>query len=437
MFLGRVLSLQRLASPIRVLRKPRNFLPPAKCRLEYRHFHEQRSVKAAAMDVGGDRNSLHIFTIQVKGPDKEEEAGHKQQLISQLQNIPKNAQALRIEEDTPSDAEWSVISDHFSSVKYLEMETGFNEDLNDGKMPLHWPLERLQISSAGGEVFRSPFILDGKIKHLILLLTYGLRFEGPTSEELCRANKEAIARGDAEAEYITMREGTPEERKIEIVYVPKLVSQWMSEKYSRQGTASHPVDPPHNQINLEVLEILENDAIDTFSRMTVGLPHLVKNLKTLNLRSTHGFDFHYSSGEMFVEILPQLTGLQTLILSLGKVFHDEHYIPMLYKYFPPNLSVLRFRGPGSLAKSEQWKEWVESFAASEFLPNLKKLSFVLDLGRKEETEIQECLLREAKAACNSLYAIAEKRGISIESFHDEWAEHCKNFRQVDDRWKQL
>jgi hypothetical protein len=419
-------------------------LPSFKFRLELQHFHQQRLVKAPSTDFRDKSNSPNTFTIRTQGPHNEQQDDHKQQLLGQLRNIPKDAKALRIEEDTPSNAEWWVIGDHFSSVKDLEMDTGFNEELNDERMPLHWPLERLLISSACGEVVRSPFMLEGKVKHLILLLTSGLRFEGPTSEELYRASKEAILRSDAEGDYITVQEGTPGECKIAFVSIPALVSKWMTQKCSGQDTVSHLTRPTPDQINLEILEILENDAIDTFTRMTIALPHLVENLKTLNLCSSHGLDFHFTSEEMFQEILPQLIGLKTLILTVGEIFDNEQYLPLLYKRFPPNLSTLRVRSPVSLSKSEHWKEWVESFATSGFLPNLKRLSFVLDLdykqedsGRKTNVMAQEEQLREAKAACNQLYACAETRGITIEPFYDEWAERSRIFKQVDDRWRRL
>jgi hypothetical protein len=384
------------------------------------------------------------FTIRVQGPRNEEQDDHRQQLLAQLRNIPKDAQVLRIEEDPPSDVEWSLLGAHFSSVKDLDISTGFNEDLNDERMPLHWPLERLLISSACGEVFRSPFVLEGKVKHLILLLTSGLRFEGPTSAELCRANTEAIARGDAKEEYMTVHKGTPKERKIAIVSIPALAFDWMKEKYTSQDNVSHPVRPTPDQINLETLEILENDAIDAFTRMTLALPHLVQNLKTLNIRSSSGFDFNLTNEEMFHQIFPQLDGLETLVFTVGEVFKNEQFLPLLYKTFPPNLSTLRIRGPVSLSKSEHWKEWVNSFASPAFLPNLEKLSFVLDLDyeqgdsrRKKNVTAQEEQLREAKAACNQLCAGAEKRGITIEPFHDEWSEYSKNLKQVDDRWDRL
>ena len=382
-------------------------------------------------------------TLKVQGPHEDDQDNHKEALLSQLQIAPRETQSLKIDHDTPSDTEWRLISDHFSAVQNLEMEAGFNEELNDGPIPTHWPIERLLISSSCGEVFNSPIVLEGRIKHLILLLTAGLRFEGPTSSELSRANKEAIARGEGEVSYIAVREGTPEERKIEIVSLPKLVSNWMRDKYTGEEDLSHPEAPAPEHINTETLEVLENDAIDTFARMCLALLHIVGNLKTLNLRSTHGLDFHLTTKEVFQDILPQLTELKTFVFSVGDIFEEADFLPQLYPHFPPNISTLRFRGPVSLAKSEHLTKWVEAFANPEYLPNLKRLSFVLDLayeneedgGRKRKATEEE--LREGKKACKQLFDGLGNRGIAIEAFHDEWAEESVSFDKVDERWGQI
>lgn len=442
--LGRRLlsSPKGIGIPIKVLQKPA--VPSFKFPLELRPFHQQNIIQTSSKSFQDMADGPNSPIVRVQGPREDKIYGHEQQLLAQLRDIPKDTQVLRIDEDAPSDIEWSLLGAHFTSVKDLDINTGYNEDLNDEKMPLHWPLERLLISSACGEVVRSPFVLEGKVKHLILLLTSGLRFEGPTSDELSHANKEAIARGDEESQYITVREGTPEERKIEIVSIPELAHAWMKEKYTSQDTVSHPATPIPDHINLETLEILENDAIDTFSRMAIALPHLINNLKTLNIRSTNGCDFHFTTEETFREILPQLTGLQTLVLTVGEVFEDEQFLPLLYKHFPPNLSTLRFRVPVSLSKSEHWKEWVEAFTNPEYLRNLKKLSFVMDLDyqqgkydRKEIVTAQEEQLRDAKTACNQLCAGAEERGITLEPFYDQWSKTSVLFHQVDDRGNRL
>lgn len=434
-----------------------------------------------------EHNGTPVFTLKVRGPHEAHEADHTGHLLSQLAKIPRDIKFLRIEEETPSDIEWDLMGGHFTSIKNLEMDTGFPEDLNDEKMPLHWPLERFLVSSACGEVLRSPFVIEGKVKHLVLLLTSGLRFEGPTSKELTRANEEAISRGEKEGRYITVREGTPEEKKIEVINISELALEWMREKYGKLGqqleeeernriaaittttttttTSSHdeqkeeqplPLLPKKVSANITKLEILENDAIDAFNRMTLALPHLVENLSTLNIRSTHGLDFHFTPEDLFACLLPQLTDLKTLVLSVGEVFKSDTFLPTLYKHFPPNISTLRFRGPVSLARSEEWKEWMEKFSSEEFLPGLRRLSFVLDMDYEDRNKVKgeskedsiwgtgrklvkpsNEMLREAQEACKLLYAAVERRGVVVEPFHDEWAAHAKIFDQVDERWMKL
>ncbi|OBT54381.1 hypothetical protein VE04_04298 [Pseudogymnoascus sp. 24MN13] len=366
-------------------------------------------------------------TLEVQGPHKEDDDGHKEALLSQLQNARKDIQSLKIDDDTPSDTEWRLISDHFSDVRNLEMEADFNEELNDGPIPTNWPLERLLVSSSCGERFRSPVVLEGRVKHLILLLTSGLRFEGPTSNELSSANKEAIERGEAEANYITVREGTPEEHKVEIVSLPSLAFDWLKDKYTNPDRSSDPETPVPELVYTEILEILENDALDTFTRHD-PCPTLTPK-------------------EMFHVILPQLTELKTFVFTVGDIFDEADFLPLFYKQFPPNISTLRFRGPVSLAKSEHWNKWLEVFANPEYLPNLTRLSFVLDLayddkeegggkgGRKRNPTEEE--LRESKKACRELFDGMESREIAIEAFHDEWAEESVSFDKVDERWEKI
>ncbi|KAE8401083.1 hypothetical protein BDV37DRAFT_189174 [Aspergillus pseudonomiae] len=386
----------------------------------------------------------HHHVVKIEGASEDSE-NHGEDLITQLKSIPSDITALRIEEETPSDKEWAILGSHFTNIQSLELESGYNEELNDKELPLHWPLKRCKILSACGEVTQTPHIRQGRMSHLILFLTSALRFEGPTSKELSKAHSQAIARGEEKAHYITVREGTPEEKKIEVTWIPELAGKWMNNKY--KGKEELQLEEDNRQpptINLRILEILENDAIDTFCRMALALPHLIENLTTLNLRSTHCLDFQFLHESMIQQLLPQLSRLETLKLSIGEVFTDESRLPTLYKWLPPNISTLRFRGPASLTKSTEWNNWVQAFAERDFLPNLKQLSFVLDLeyessdssfGRlKKLKEIPEHTLHEARAACEPLYEAARNRGIVIERLYDEWSDECEILRQVDDRW---
>lgn len=189
-------------------------------------------------------------------------------------------------------------------------------------------------------------------------------------------------------------------------------------------------------INLHTLEIFENDAIDTFCRMTMALPHLVENLRTLHISSTRGLDYHYFSEEP----LPRLENLQTLDLSLGEVFQDPAYFSTLPKILPPNLTTLYFRGPASMSQSEHWSEWLDAFVSSDFLPKLQSLAFVLDLhngeankcGERPARKVPDELLRQAREECERLWGVARLRGIHIV---DSDPESFSGFASpVNDRW---
>lgn len=382
--------------------------------------------------------------VKIQGPGDGSDRNRLGDLQAQLQSIPRDTRYLRIDDDTPSDAEWALLGTHFTAVENLELDSGFEEMLNDREIPSHWPLQRLELRSATSELVQTPFVRQGRLSHLSLLLTCGLRFMGPTSEELERLHKEDIERGDKKAEYVKFHEGTPEEREVEITFLPSLVADHMDKYYCGPDAKKDPEnEPPAGPINLKTLEIYENDAIDTFCRMTMALPHIVSNLDTLRIRSTSGLDFQYLTEEPFRDILPTLDTLKTLNLSVGEVFQDPSYLPTIHKVLPPNLTTLYFRGPTSLCQSGNWSDWLKSFDSEDFLPQLQKMAFVLDLhyeaqpaeswGRRPKRPSDEVLL-QAREACDRLCEIARKRGISIVDLPVEHDNMSHLFEPVDARW---
>ena len=375
--------------------------------------------------------------VKVEGPNNQSDPDHETRLEDQLPSVPQNAKYLRVEGDTPSDAEWKILGSHFSSVEFLQLWAGFNEDLNDKGVPLHWPLQKLEISDSVTEVLQSPFVREGRVPHLSLFFTCGLQFEGLTSHELLLENKQAIERGEIEGNFFTFDEGTPNERKVEVTYMPQLFSNHMNKIYSDLGKDLE--ESPSGPFNLRTLEIWENDAIDTFNQMAMSLPHLVENLRTLRIRSTSGQDFHYTDEHLFREILPRLTGLQTLVLSVGEVFQDPVYLSTIYKIFPPNLTELYFRGPSTLCESTEWQNWVQAFESKDFLSNLQKLALVLDLhyqesesSGKNEGPAPAAALYRARIACQPIYDAARRRGISVVELPAEPG--FALLRPVDERW---
>lgn len=273
------------------------------------------------------------------------------------------------------------MSNHFNDIKDLTLHSGWNEWLNDN-IPLHWPLERLVIDSPAGELVTSPFIKEGRVKHLRLAYTMGLRFEGPRNDELVKQYEEKVTKG--EEEPFTTVNG------IKIINLPELVKKWLGEKYAispgekpqaQQRQAQEQAATAPNP-NLETLEIIENDVHDILIRMSLSMPLVFNNVKTLHLCATNACDFYYGE-DVLHQILPQLSGLKTLRLTLGSEYSDPKLLTELYRRLPPNLETLQFRGPAQLAKSGNWSDWVAAFQNPEFLPHLRRLSFLLDLSLKE------------------------------------------------------
>ncbi|KAL9619757.1 MAG: hypothetical protein Q9160_005688 [Pyrenula sp. 1 TL-2023] len=446
------------------------------------------------MDTNPDSIRQRRYHVSINH-DYDDTAPEKE-LLSQLKAIPKDVEDLVIDEDVPFDSEWAALGDHFTSIRNIEVNAGYNEYLRDEKLPLHWPLERICFTSSCGEAFRSPWILEGRIKHLMLFLTSGLRFEGPTTLELLQANQEAIAQGKREKQTFEAHKGTPDQQEIEIMSVPDLVHEWISDKYAGKsqpedsGTESHPKLPP---MQLQKLEIIENDAIDTFIRFILAnLSRDMENFTTLVLRSTTGLDFYQTAPQTFKQILPQLTQLRTLVLTVGKkTFPEEKsdkeqnrgsgvlsdhgrevgkagtaeeiantesssekresdLLTNLYTYFPPNLQSLRFRGPASLVASRAWPRWVAAFSSSTFLPGLESLSFLLDLDvcengsmveKKIKTAKQEQIemgaLRKAKRGCEKVCEGARARGVEVQAFRDHWVGESWPDFKIDHRWEGL
>ncbi|KAJ5281971.1 hypothetical protein N7478_007343 [Penicillium angulare] len=375
--------------------------------------------------------------IKVQGPHNTSNPDHESHLQTQLQSISRNVAHLLIDTNTPSDAEWALLSTHFHAVEDLELESGFSEELNDRCLPRHWPLKKLKLSSACGELIQSPFVRQGLVQHLSLYFTCNLRFEGPTTEEFWRLSRETKVPEEKDAEG---KEGN--EKGIEITYLPEVVVNYMQKVHLNPDRKLDPEnEPPEGAINLRTLEIWENDAMDTFCHFSAALPHLADNLHTLRLRSTSGLDFGMIAEGTFRQLLPVLENLKVLNYTVGDVFHDPLFLQTIHKLLPPNLTTLYFRAPASIATSDQWPNWLRVFESREFLPHLEDLAFVLDLhyedrpdgssGRKEGPAPMG-LLHQARQECENLYAILRRRGINVVSMPSE--PDSSLLRPVDLRW---
>ncbi|KAE9392437.1 hypothetical protein BT96DRAFT_887999 [Gymnopus androsaceus JB14] len=343
-------------------------------------------------------------------------------LPAQLATASRETTHLNLEEDIPSDSDWALLSSHFTSVTHLYMDSGWNEELGDAGIPLHWPLEKITIGSACGDVCTSPWIVEGRAKHLVFCYTAGLRFEGPTTNELLKGNNEAIATGEKEA----MKAGN-----VTLTWVPDLARDWLREKYAKDQDENNGKDEETTSVTdtppLRILEIIGNDVHDTLFRYVLAHPSLIDPVETLNLVAPSPYDLDVAPQNILHQVLPQLKAMKTLVLTVGDNYSSRELLPDLVGCLPPNLDFLRFRSSVSIATADPAlfdSKWVQAFADPTFLPNLKSLSFVLDLkdgeeDRKENEEYQtaaeaEAVLAQAKRACERLWRAAEGRGVVVE-----------------------
>lgn len=278
-------------------------------------------------------------------------------LAEALQKLDPQTEVLEINDDTPSNDEWDVLAAHFKNVKKLYVFTGYDENWVDDRFPLQWPLEVLVIGDACGQLITTPAIQEGRIGHLVIFLAAFLGFKGPTK---------------------WVRGGVYDGRD----FVPSFKAP--------DG------EPPSR---MRTLEILENDAIDTLQRLILTRSHIVLGLERLNIRSMmgQGVDLQETPGRMFLQYLTSMVNLKHFELSLANIFKDDSVggkegsaaahpeygdvgiLAILFTYLPKNLETLKFRGPIELAKAPRFSDWITAFGSDDFLPNLKRLSFVLDV----------------------------------------------------------
>ncbi len=129
----------------------------------------------------------------------------------------------------PRSEQWDTIASHFTNVTKLYLDSGFEEDWHDSRFPENWELDMLVVGSAGSEVVQTPIITEGRVRHLALALTTGLRFEGPTTEELVEQFLQDVDSGKEETDYVVVpRRGV----RVPIISTPLLATSWMERTYA-------------------------------------------------------------------------------------------------------------------------------------------------------------------------------------------------------------
>ncbi len=374
--------------------------------------------------------------------------------------VAPDTEVLHITGDTPTNEQWVALGEHFTNIRFLNVCTGWDECWVDDDFPLNWPLELLVISDASSERVSTPAVLEGRIKHLVLFYTCSLRFEGPKTDELMNGAevlhfvpREKNDTDDAEAATKTENEQPAEEGEgdesdgIKIYSVPHEWNKWIAAKYVGQELCFSP-DPPEGgpPSAMEKLEIVGNDALRTFIYMALARPHILFGLQSLNLDSPSSNDLFNVHTGILLAMLPALLNLTTLRLTLGSAMYTtlleaaaENNQPFLHTALPASLETLHFRGPVSMAPHVP--AFVFAFKKENFLPDLKRISFVLDLPDKDSESPSEASLEELRAAheaCRKVLDAAAARGVVVEGFVEPWFEYHPGLRRaIDNRWETL
>ncbi len=375
------------------------------------------------------------------------EVGGLQYVLAQ---VDSKAEILHLVGAVPSNGQWEALGRHFTSVRFLNIGAGWDEDWNDGKFPLHWPLELLFISDSGGERITTPAIMDGRITHLILFYACEMRSEGPVTKELMRDAEQLHfiphkrMAPDSEAETAKSEGERP--TGVHVFSVPHELHRWVYDKYAGRKivlSTDGKSDPPSA---MKSLQILGNDALQMLTFMALAKFHLVGSLESLTLDSQSKTDLLHVPPGLFLAVLPGLLGLQHLKLTLGShvyaaLLNAAEGQPFLHTAVPANIETLHFRGPVSMAA--HLDEFAAAVGSDDFLPKLKRISFVLDQSdnvRASNSPTEPSLeqLRTAHIACKKVWDAAAERGIAVEELWEPWVEeHAGLFKAVDNRWAVL
>ncbi|KAL2145853.1 hypothetical protein VTI28DRAFT_6150 [Corynascus sepedonium] len=415
-----------------------------------------------------------------------------------LAKIDRETEILHIKGDVPTNDQWEVLGQHFTGVRFLFVATGWDENWIDEKFPLNWPLELLMIADAISERISTPVILEGRVKHLVLYFTHGLRFEGPSFDELMKNAEpvdflpadegESPSGGQARSEHeaatgaavqakdeptnLPSVESNQNHDGITIFSFPHEWAKWFQATYANKTVRFSPnLPPPENHtppIHLRTLSVLGNDALQQLTYLAMARFHLLAAVESLTVCSATGNDLDVVPGSLVLEYLPLLPRLRNLTVTFGAATYDELLKATtrngkpsshLRAAIPQGVEILRLRGPASMAAGGGLDEFAAALKAEEkndggsrgkreedgskkewkpFLPRLKRLALLMDLPDSDEPDDKAPLaqLHAAHAACQRVLDAAASRGVAIERFEEPWVEDSAIlFRPVDERWE--
>ncbi len=373
------------------------------------------------------------------------EEGGLQDVLAQ---VDSKAEILHLVGAVPSNDQWEDLGRHFTNLRFLNIGTGWNEDWNDGKFPLNWPLELLLISDSGGERVTTPAIMEGRITHLILFYACEMRFDGPVTKELMKDAEQLHfiphKRKAPDSEAETPKPEGEKPTGVQVFSVPHEFHRWVYDNYAGQNIVLSTDDKSDPPSAMKSLQILGNDALQMFTFMALAKFRLVGSLESLALDSQGKTDLLHLPPGLFLAVLPGLLGLEHFKLTLGShvyaaLLDAAEGQPFLHAALPANIETLHFRGPVSMVP--HLDEFAAAFGSDDFLPRLRLISFVLDQSDRSSispTEPSLEQLRAAHVACKKVWDAAAERGIGVEEFREPWVEeHSGLFKAVDNRWAVL
>ncbi|KAK3365566.1 hypothetical protein B0T24DRAFT_669799 [Lasiosphaeria ovina] len=311
------------------------------------------------------------------------------------------------------------------------------------------------IADAAGEVVATKATVEGRVGHLVLLLTCGLHFEGPTTNELMKSAIPVLT-SDRATRQFTEKTGTDDavqlpatttahsaaepsgdakdKFKVRVFSVPTERHRWVVDKYDgKEIDLSIPAGHQKPVSRMKTLEILENDAVDTFLRLAVAHYPVVAALETLVIRSTRGCDLYSSPPELFSLVLSSLTNLKHLTLSFGDVLCNlvregrgggyngnphpqgatsgdsagDSLLPALQQMLPRASKRCISEAPVSFAPRVDELVRAQLRGGTKFLPSLQRIIFVLDTPEAGKVLFEPLI--EAKVSCSRLLALVAAR----------------------------
>ena len=265
----------------------------------------------------------HAIIIDFKLNTTSDPDKHFSSFLKHLRNVATQPiDMLQFLDETPSLTVWEALQD-LKHISHLEMISGYMETCNIeplDQVGSSWPLQSIVINSACGEDIKTAHI--NTIASLTLEYCCGLSFSLANRDIPCKLQK---------------------------------------------------------------LIIIENDACDHFMKLQEETS-LINNLIELKIQSTNGCDFaHQYEQEYFGKALIQCHSLKLLDLTLydsSEDLSEEHHLIKLPAFFPPNLTVLRFRGPPVLAN--HLSVWYQCVSDPAWLPQLNSMEFSLDAHAPDE-----------------------------------------------------